>query len=71
MSHELESHFEKESTLQAFQLARRAVELDPGYARAWLVLGWTCWQIALEKWADDLENYVSLGPRGFHQGRGP
>jgi TolB-like protein len=48
LGHELESHFEKDSTLKAFELARRAVALDPDYARAWLVLAWTCWQIVLE-----------------------
>jgi TolB-like protein/Tfp pilus assembly protein PilF len=65
LGHELESRFEKDSTLQAFELARRAVELDPDYARAWLVLAWTCWQIKLEKWADDPQRYWDLEREAF------
>jgi TolB-like protein/Tfp pilus assembly protein PilF len=65
LGHELESRFEKDSTLRAFELARRAVELDPDYARAWLVLAWTCWQIKLEKWADDSRSYWELEREAF------
>jgi TolB-like protein len=65
LSHELEAHFEKKSTLRAFELAQRAVELDPSYARAWLVRGWTCWQILLEKWANDTRDYSELWRESF------
>jgi tetratricopeptide (TPR) repeat protein len=65
LGHELEARFEKQSTLRAFELAQRAVELDPNYARAWLVRGWTCWQILLEKWAADSQDYSELWRESF------
>ncbi len=65
LGHELEARFEKQSTLRAFELSQRAVELDPNYARAWLVRGWTCWQILLEKWANDTQDYLELWRESF------
>jgi len=65
LGHELESRFEKESTLRAFELMQRAVMLDPDYARAWLVRGWTCWQILLENWADNTQDYYELWRESF------
>jgi TolB-like protein len=63
--HELEARFEKESTLRAFELMQRAVTLEPDYARAWFVRGWTCWQIILEDWANDAKNYHELWRESF------
>jgi TolB-like protein len=65
LGHELEARFEKESTLRAFELMQRAVKLDPDYARAWLVRGWTCWQILLEEWANDTQEYHELWRESF------
>ncbi len=65
LGHKLESHFEKGSTLRAFELMQRAVELDPDYARAWLVRGWTCWQILLEEWANDTRDFHDLWRESF------
>ena len=65
LSHEFESHFQKQSTLRAFDLAQRAIKLDPSYARAWLVLGWSCWQIVLEQWVDDIGHYSRLWHDAF------
>ena len=65
LGHELEARFEKQSTLRAFKLMQRAVDLDPSYARAWLVQGWTCWQILLEKWDDDVPRYSRLRRESF------
>lgn len=65
LGYELEERFEKQSTLRAFDLLQRAVELDPTLARAWLVLAWTCWQIVQEKWADDTETYRELEREAF------
>lgn len=60
LGYELELPFEKDSTLRGVELMRRAVELDPQFARAWLVLAWLAWQILLEDWADDREEYWRL-----------
>lgn len=57
---ELEEKHEKKSVLQAFKLLRGALSRDPGMARAWVILAWACYQIALEGWADDLQSYVEL-----------
>lgn len=65
VSHELESHFEKQDTLKAFKLAQQAIEFDPTYARSWLVLGWTCWQIILEQWVVDTTPYMALWREAF------
>jgi TolB-like protein len=65
LGHELEARFEQQSSLRAFELAQRAVELDPNYARAWLVRGWTCWQILVEKWAADSQDYSELWRESF------
>ena len=65
LGHELESRFEKQSTLKALELAQRAVHLDPSYARAWLVVGWTCWQLSLERSADDPADYSKTAREAF------
>lgn len=65
LSHELEANFKKESTLRAFELAQRALKLDPNYARAWLVRGWTCWQIVLENWTNRTQDYADLLRESF------
>jgi adenylate cyclase len=65
LGHELESRFEKQSTLKALELAQRAVQLDPNYARAWLVVGWTCWQLSLERSTEDPLNYSGLAREAF------
>jgi TolB-like protein len=67
LSHELESHFQKETTLQALEMAQRAVALDPHYSRAWLVQGWCAWQILLEHWAEDRATYARLRREAFEQ----
>lgn len=65
MGHELETRFEKQNALRGFELLQRAVELDPGFARAWLVLGWIAWLIVQEKWVDDIEGYRALQREAF------
>ena len=67
LAHELEARFEKRSTTKALELAQRAVELDPTYARAWLVVGWTCWQLSLEKSAYDPTDYFEKAVRPFRK----
>ena len=65
LGHELEMRFERKSALRGFELLRRAVELDPDFARAWLVLGWIAWLIVQEKWTDDLDGYRALEREAF------
>jgi len=65
LGHELETRFEKQNALRGFELLQRAVELDPGFARAWLVLGWIAWLIVQEKWVDDIEGYRALQREAF------
>jgi len=65
LGHELEMRFEKESALRGFALLRRAVRLDPDFARAWLVLAWLSWLIVQEKWADDVECYRTQEREAF------
>jgi TolB-like protein len=67
LAHELEARFEKQSTTKALELAQRAVQLDPAYARAWLVVGWTCWQLSLEKNADDPTDYSEQAREAFRR----
>lgn len=57
---ELEERHQRESTLQAFALLQRALSLDATLARGWLVLGWSCYQIWSERWADDPARYVAM-----------
>jgi len=65
LGHELEARFQKESTLRSFELMQQAVELDPSFARAWLVRGWACWQILLEDWGNDGQDYHELWRNSF------
>jgi TolB-like protein len=67
LGHELETRFERKSALRGFELLRRAVELDPDFARAWLVLAWIAWLIVQEKWTDDIEGYRALQRDAFIQ----
>ncbi len=62
---QLEGEFEKQSALRGYELLTQAVELDPDFARAWLVLGWTCWQIVMEDWQDDTELYWAFSCEAF------
>ena len=63
-------HFEREPARQGFELLRRAVRLDPDFARGWLVLGWIAWLIIQEKWTDDLERFRELEREAFLKAAG-
>lgn len=65
LGHELETHFERASALRGHALLQRAVELDPKFARARLVLGWITWLILQEKWTEDLEAFRALERAAF------
>jgi TolB-like protein len=57
---ELEERHQKDSTIEAFELLQRALALDDRFARAWLVLGWACYQIWSEQWTDDPQRYAAM-----------
>ena len=65
LGYELEDRFEKQSAVNGFELLQRAVQLEPDFARAWLVLGWLCWQIVVENWVDDTHGYWELVLESF------
>ncbi|MDJ0955625.1 MAG: winged helix-turn-helix domain-containing protein [Arenicellales bacterium] len=65
LGYELEDKFEQQSALRGFELVQRAVQLEPDFARAWLVLGWLCWQIVVDNWADDTNSYWELVLEAF------
>jgi TolB-like protein len=67
LGYELEFEFRRQSALRAVELLKRATRLDPGFSRAWLVLGWTYWQIALEDWDDDKQRYRGLLHEAFEK----
>ncbi len=45
----------KEDTLEGRRLFEKALALDPGYATAWIFLGWAHWEDAHWGWADSRE----------------
>ena len=53
----------KEHNAEAQRLAGEAVHLDPGYAAAWVMLGWTHWEDALWGWGEshDISIETALG----------
>lgn len=57
LAYDMELRFDRDSVLHARGLIERAIEIDPDFARGWLVLGWIYWQLATEKWESDPETY--------------
>ncbi|MFD0981143.1 winged helix-turn-helix domain-containing tetratricopeptide repeat protein [Tropicimonas aquimaris] len=55
LAFDLEIVFRRDWTAKALRLAERAVEIDPAFARGWLVYGWVHWQIAMEGWCDEAD----------------
>lgn len=56
LAHELEVHFDRDKTLRAIDLVKHALELEPEFARGWLVLGWLSWQAAAAEWVEDVSH---------------
>ena len=52
---DLGSRHIKEDNLEGRRLVEKALALDPGYAAAWIRLGWTHWEDAMWGWADSRE----------------
>ncbi len=46
----------KEANIQARQMFEKAIALDPQYAEAYAVLGWTYWQEWVLRWSADPQN---------------
>lgn len=51
-AHELILQFTREANFKAVELLNQALEIDPGFARAWVELGWANAVSALFGWAD-------------------
>ena len=49
---ELQSTFIRENNLEARRLAQATIAIDPGYANAWTILGWSHWCDVFGGWAD-------------------
>lgn len=47
--------FVREANLESRLLAEKALQLDPAYASAWTVLGWTYWEDACFGWSESRE----------------
>ena len=59
LAFDLELTFDRASVLRAQSLIERAIELEPNFARGWLVIGWIAWQLAMENWGGDPEGMAS------------
>ena len=62
---DLQDTYIRENILEARSMAKQAIDLDPAYPYAWVVLGWTFWQEVYSGWSDSLEN--SLAEAGIAQ----
>ena len=48
----------RQNILDAREITREAIQLDPDYAYAWINLGWTYWQEAYGGWTDSIEELI-------------
>jgi TolB-like protein/predicted Zn-dependent protease len=48
----------RQNILDARAMTRQAIQIDPGYAYAWIHLGWTYWQEAYCGWSDSIEELI-------------
>ena len=53
--YELEEQFTKQSNREAIKVLERVVELDPSFARPWLILGWAYYFAEQYQWAENPE----------------
>ena len=51
--------YSKDDNLEAQRLAEEAISLDPGYARAYAILGWTHLLNFTSRWVDDLNESLA------------
>ena len=56
---DLQDTYIRENILEARGMARKSIELDPGYAYAWVALAWTYWQEAYSGWSDSIEDLIA------------
>jgi adenylate cyclase len=64
----LHSH-RRVDVLPARRLAERALELDPGYASAWAMLGWSYWNEAFNGWTDDPQGALESASKALERAR--
>jgi TolB-like protein/Tfp pilus assembly protein PilF len=55
---DLQDSYIRRNILEAREMARQAIELDPGYAYAWITYGWTFWQEAYSGWSDSIDDLI-------------
>ncbi|MCU9838687.1 hypothetical protein OEZ49_12985 [Ruegeria sp. WL0004] len=53
----------------ARRLAERALQLDPGYASAWAMLGWSYWNEAYNCWSDEPEAALAKALEAMEKAR--
>ncbi|MCP4982596.1 MAG: hypothetical protein GY935_19135, partial [Gammaproteobacteria bacterium] len=52
---DLQDTYIRENIIESRGMARQAIELDPGYAYAWVCLAWTYWQEIYCGWSDSID----------------
>ena len=55
---DLQETYIRQKILEARAMVNEAIELDPGYAYAWITLGWTYWQEAYSGWTDAIDDLI-------------
>ena len=48
----------RQNIIDAREMTREAIQLDPDYAYAWINLAWTFWQEAYAGWSDSIEHLI-------------
>lgn len=56
----LENKLDKENTLKSIDILERAIEMDPGFSRSWLILGWAYGHMAYAGWTEDAAEFMGL-----------
>lgn len=66
---DLQDTYVWQNILNARALATEATELDPGYAYAWISLGWTYWQEYYAGFSDSLELSIAEAEKAVRRAR--
>ena len=66
---DLQDTYIRQNIINARKLAREATELDPGYAYAWISLGWTYWQEYYSGYGDSLKASIDATEKAVRRAR--